>query len=42
MVTHIVLFKLADPTAENVTATRNKLLSFAGGGYTIPDEGIDQ
>ncbi len=30
MVTHIVLFKLADPTAENVTATRNKLLSMDG------------
>ncbi len=30
MITHIVLFKLADPTAENVTATRNKLLSMDG------------
>jgi hypothetical protein len=27
MITHIVLFKLAEPTAENLTATRNKLLS---------------
>ena len=27
MITHIVLFKLADPTAENLAATRNKLLS---------------
>lgn len=26
MITHIVLFKLAEPTAENITATRNKLL----------------
>jgi hypothetical protein len=30
MITHIVLFKLADPTAENLTATRNKLLSMDG------------
>jgi hypothetical protein len=30
MITHIVLFKLADPTAENITATRNKLLSMDG------------
>lgn len=30
MITHIVLFKLTDPTAENVTATRNKLLSMDG------------
>ena len=30
MITHIVLFKLADPTAENVTMTRNKLLRMAG------------
>lgn len=30
MVTHIVLFKLADPTAENIAATRNKLLSMDG------------
>ena len=30
MITHIVLFKLAEPTAENVTATRDKLLSMEG------------
>jgi hypothetical protein len=30
MVTHIVLFKLSDPTTENLTATRNKLLSMEG------------
>lgn len=30
MITHIVLFKLADPTAENLAATRNKLLSMDG------------
>lgn len=30
MITHIVLFKLADPTAENLMATRNKLLSMDG------------
>ena len=30
MVTHIVLFKLADPTAENLSATRDKLLSMQG------------
>jgi len=30
MITHIVLFKLADPTAENITATQNKLLSMDG------------
>lgn len=30
MITHIVLFKLADPTAENLAATRNKLLSMNG------------
>jgi hypothetical protein len=30
MITHIVLFKLADPTAENLEATRNKLLSMDG------------
>jgi hypothetical protein len=30
MITHIVLFKLTDPTAENLTATRNKLLSMNG------------
>jgi hypothetical protein len=30
MITHIVLFKLAEPTAENVEATRNKLLSMDG------------
>jgi len=27
MITHIVLFKLSDPTAENISTTRNKLLS---------------
>ena len=30
MITHIVLFKLTDPTPENLAATRNKLLSMAG------------
>lgn len=30
MITHIVLFKLADPTAENLAATRNKLLGMDG------------
>ena len=30
MITHIVLFKLSDPTAENLTATLNKLLSMDG------------
>lgn len=30
MITHIVLFKLADPAAENLTATRDKLLSMDG------------
>ncbi|MDD2850274.1 MAG: Dabb family protein [Desulfuromonadaceae bacterium] len=30
MITHIVLFKLADPTAENLAATRDKLLSMNG------------
>ncbi|MDD2897886.1 MAG: Dabb family protein [Desulfuromonadaceae bacterium] len=30
MITHIVLFKLADPSAENLAATRNKLLSMNG------------
>ncbi len=30
MITHIVLFKLAEPTAENLEATRNKLLSMDG------------
>jgi hypothetical protein len=30
MITHIVLFKLADPTSENLTTTRNKLLSMDG------------
>lgn len=30
MITHIVLFKLADPSAENITLTRNKLLSMDG------------
>lgn len=30
MITHIVLFKLANPTAENIAATRNKLLGMGG------------
>jgi len=30
MITHIVLFKLADPSAENLAATRSKLLSMDG------------
>jgi hypothetical protein len=30
MVTHIVFFKLNDPSAENLTATRAKLLSMEG------------
>jgi hypothetical protein len=30
VITHIVLFKLADPTAENLAATRSKLLSMDG------------
>jgi len=30
MITHIVLFKLSDPTPENLAATRNKLLSMDG------------
>jgi hypothetical protein len=30
MITHIVLFKLAEPTSENLAATRNKLLSMDG------------
>ncbi len=30
MITHIVLFKLAEPTKENIEATKNKLLSMAG------------
>jgi hypothetical protein len=30
MITHIVLFKLADPTLANLTTTRNKLLSMDG------------
>jgi hypothetical protein len=30
MITHIVLFKLSDPSAENITATRDKLLSMQG------------
>lgn len=30
MLTHIVLFKLTDPTPENLAATRNKLLSMDG------------
>jgi hypothetical protein len=30
MFTHIVLFKLSDPTPENLSATRDKLLSMSG------------
>ncbi|MHB8121763.1 MAG: Dabb family protein [Desulfuromonadaceae bacterium] len=30
MITHIVLFKLADPSTENLAATKNKLLSMDG------------
>ena len=30
MVTHIVFFKLADPSAANIAATRDKLLSMSG------------
>lgn len=30
MVTHIVLFKLSDPTTENLSVTRDKLLSMRG------------
>ena len=30
MITHIVLFKLAEPTSENLTITRDKLLSMTG------------
>lgn len=30
MITHIVLFKLAEPTAENIAATQNKLLGMDG------------
>lgn len=30
MITHIVLFKLSDPSEENLAATRNKLLSMEG------------
>lgn len=30
MVTHIVLFKLTDPTAEKIAAVRDKLLSMQG------------
>jgi hypothetical protein len=30
MITHIVLFKLTEPTVEHVEATRNKLLSMDG------------
>jgi hypothetical protein len=30
MITHIVLFKLTVPTAENITETRDKLLSMDG------------
>jgi hypothetical protein len=30
MITHIVLFKLSDPSAENLAVTRDKLLSMQG------------
>jgi hypothetical protein len=30
MITHIVLFKLTEPTMENIEATKNKLLSMDG------------
>jgi hypothetical protein len=30
MITHIVLFKLSEPTPENITATQNKLLGMDG------------
>jgi len=30
MITHIVLFKLTDATPDNITATRDKLLSMQG------------
>ena len=30
MITHIVLFKLSDPTSENLAVTRSKLLSMDG------------
>lgn len=30
MVTHIVFFKLANPTTENITSVQNKLLSMDG------------
>ena len=30
MITHIVLFKLADPSADNLDITRNKLLGMDG------------
>lgn len=30
MITHIVLFKLAEPTGENIAATQAKLLSMQG------------
>ena len=30
MITHIVLFKLAEPTTENIESTKNMLLSMAG------------
>jgi hypothetical protein len=30
MVTHVVLFKLSDPTVDNLTATHGKLLSMQG------------
>ena len=33
--------KFKSPRPILIYDTRNKLLSFAGGGYTIPSEGID-
>ena len=30
MITHLVFFKLTDPTSENLAATRDKLLSMEG------------
>jgi hypothetical protein len=44
MITHIVFFKLLDPTPENLTAAREKLLSMQG---NIPhlralEVGVDQ
>lgn len=43
MVTHVVMFKLSDPTAENLSATRDKLLSMNGkiGQLRHLEAGID-